>query len=402
MKQPLAGVRVVDLTRALAGPMCTALLADLGADVLKIEALPRGDGARLFPPYAGDRSLYFASVNRNKASLALDLRSPDGLAIVRRLIAVADVLVENFRPGVLAEMGLDPQRLRDDHPRLVIASVSGYGPVGPERATPGLDQIAQGMSGLMSLTGAGDQTPMRVGVPIVDTVAGMVAAYGVAAALAGRNATGEGSHIQTSLLESALAVLTFQAQQYLGTGEVPRAQGNNHPVLTPYGTFRTADDPINVAVGSREHWRSFCRVLGEPELATNPDFTDPTARLKHRDQLTSIVERRLAEHGSRHWLDRMRAASIPCGPIYTLDQVFADPQVQALSMVQSAGDQPMLRGPLWMDAQPSPVRRPPPELGADTRHVLRELGLAEPEIDDLVARGVVRAAAGEDRPEVAA
>ncbi|MEU4227765.1 CoA transferase [Nonomuraea sp. NPDC026600] len=389
MHQPLTGVRVIDLTRALAGPMCTALLADMGAEVLKVEALPRGDGARMFPPYDGSRSLYFTSLNRGKKSVALDLRSGAGMSLLRRLIAGADVLVENFRPGVLADMGLAPERLRVEHPRLVIAGISGYGPVGPERATPGLDQIAQGMSGLMSLTGAGEHTPMRVGVPIIDTVSGIVAAYGIAAALAGRNATGQGSHIQTSLLESAISILTFQAQDYLSTGHVPRPQGNDHPVLAPYGTFATADHPINIALGSLSQWTTLCEVLGEPELAGHPDYADPLTRLGNRDRLRADLERLLAAHPSAHWIPRVRAAGIPCGPIHALDQVFTDPQVQALDMVHHLNGLPLLRGPLWADDRPVPVHSAPPELGADTVDTLTALGLSQEELDDLIERAVI-------------
>ncbi len=394
MRQPLAGVRVVDLTRALAGPMCTALLADMGAEVIKVEPLPHGDSARLNPPCDGSRSLYFASLNRNKKSVAINLRSDHGLSLLRRLIATADVLAENFRPGVLAGMGLAPDRLRAEHPGLVIASITGYGPVGPERETPGLDQIAQGMSGLMSLTGAGENTPMRFGVPIIDTMAGVIAAYGVAAGLAGRGATGEGTHIQTSLLESALAALTFQAQQYLSTGEVPRPQGNDHPVLTPYGTFATADHPINLAIGSPGQWPVLCEALGEPTLADQPGYADPATRLAHRDELRADIERLLAAHPSAYWIPVIRAAGVPCGPIHTLDQVFADPQVRALGMVRDAGGLPLLRGPLWADDEPVPVRSAPPELGAHTAETLTALGLSGEELDDLARRGVVGGATG--------
>jgi crotonobetainyl-CoA:carnitine CoA-transferase CaiB-like acyl-CoA transferase len=393
MRQPLTGVRVIDLTRALAGPMCTALLADMGAEVIKVEPLPRGDNSRLNPPYDGSRSLYFASINRNKKSVAVNLRSEQGLSLLRLLVATADVLVENFRPGVLAGMGLAPDRLRAEHPGLVIASISGYGPVGPERETPGLDQIAQGMSGLMSLTGAGENTPMRFGVPIIDTIAGAFAAYGVAAALAGRGVTGQGTHIQTSLLESALAALTFQAQQYLSTGEVPRPQGNNHPVLTPYGTFATADQPINLAIGSPGQWPVLCEVLGEPALADQPDYADPGTRLAHRDELQADIERLLAPHPSAHWIRLIRAAGVPCGPIHTLDQVFADPQVRALDMVRHAGELPLLRGPLWADDTPVPVRAGPPVLGAHTAQTLTALGLSGEELDDLAQHGIIGVAA---------
>ncbi|MFI0467954.1 CaiB/BaiF CoA transferase family protein [Saccharopolyspora sp. 5N102] len=389
---PLTGIRVIDLTRVLAGPMCTALLADLGAEVIKVEPVPHGDGARAFGPFDGDRSQYFAAVNRNKRSLALDLRSPEGQYVLARLVADADVLVENFRPGVLAKLGLDPARLRAEHPRLVIASISGYGPTGPERETPGLDQIAQGMSGLMSVTGAGAETPMRVGVPIIDTITGIVAALSVAAAVAGRERTGDGAHVQTSLLESALAALTFHAQGYLSTGEVPQPQGNDHPVISPYGMFDTADSPINIAAGSPRQWEALCAALGDPALAERPEYTDAASRVEHRAALRADLERLLRAEGSAHWVAALREAGIPCGPVHRMDQVFADPQVQALGMVQqvmsaAGASMPLLRAPIWIDDQPAAVHSPPPEFGEHSAAVLAQL-FNEDEIEDLDRRGI--------------
>ncbi|MEV0699847.1 CoA transferase [Saccharopolyspora sp. NPDC050389] len=389
---PLTGIRVIDLTRVLAGPMCTALLADLGAEVIKVEPVPHGDGSRAFGPFDGDRSQYFAAVNRNKRSLALDLRSPEGQDVLARLVADADVLVENFRPGVLAKLGLDPARLRAEHPRLVIASISGYGPTGPERETPGLDQIAQGMSGLMSVTGAGAETPMRVGVPIIDTITGIMAAFSVAAAVAGRERTGTGTHVQTSLLESALAALTFHAQGYLSTGEVPQPQGNDHPVISPYGMFDTADSPINIAAGSPRQWEALCAALGDPALAERPEYADGAGRVEHRAALRADLERLLRAEGSAHWVAALREAGIPCGPVHRVDQVFADPQVQALGMVQqvmsaAGASMPLLRAPIWIDDQPAAVHSPPPEFGEHSAAVLAQL-FNEDEIEDLDRRGI--------------
>lgn len=393
MKNLLAGVRIIDLTRALAGPTCTALLSDLGAEVVKVEGLPGGDGARRWGPFREDRSQYFASINRNKRSLALNLRTPEGRSVLEQLLTTADVLIENFRPGVLASMGLAPERLRSDYPRLVLASISGYGPVGPERASAGLDQIAQGMSGLMSVTGAGDQTPMRVGVPIVDSVTGIVAATAVAAAIAGRERTGVGTHVQTSLLESAIALLSFQAQRYVALGEVPTPQGNNHPVIAPYGAFRTATDPINIAASSDKHWRALCDVVGGAHLAAQSEYRDGRSRLEHRDALQRDLEDRLALHPAEHWITRIRAAGIPCGPIHHIDQVFADPQVQALEMIHqvtTTGDRPvsLVRGPIWVENSPTPVRSAPPDFGEHSEEILLELGLSAVEIDDLRDAGV--------------
>ncbi|GAB3433951.1 CaiB/BaiF CoA transferase family protein [Actinophytocola sediminis] len=391
---PLTGVRVIDLTRVLAGPTATALLADLGAEVIKVEGLPGGDNARAWGPFVDGRGQYFASVNRNKRSLALNLRDPAGQEVLHRLVAHGDVLVENFRPGTLAKLGLAPERLAADHPRLVVASVSGYGPTGPERDTPGLDQVAQGMSGLMSVTGAGEHTPMRVGVPVVDSISGIVAALAVAAALAGRERTGVGGYVQTSLLESAIAVLSFQAQRYLGAGEVPPATGNDHPVISPYGTFATGDDPINVAAGTPAQWVALCAELGVPELTERAEYADATARVVNRAALQAELEHALARRKAAEWVPLLRAAGIPAGPVYRMDQVFADPQVSALGMVTETplpggGSTPLVRGPIWVNGEPAQVTLPPPDLGEHSAEVLAELGYLEEQIADLQKRGIV-------------
>lgn len=388
----LSGVRVVDLSRALAGPTCTALLGDLGADVIKVEGLPDGDGARTWSPFDGEDSLYFAAINRNKRSVALRLRDERAHEVLEQLIASADVLVENFRPGTLARMGLAPEDLRRRHQRLVIASISGFGSRGPERGTPGLDQVAQGMSGLMSVTGSG--SPTRVGVPIVDSITGVVGALGVCAALTSRERTGQGSHVETSLLESAMNMLSFQAQQFLSLGVVPTGNGNDHPVIWPYGTFATKDEQINIAAGNDRQWSALCEVLGEPELAARPGWTTGPDRLARREEVRAEVERLLAARPAHEWVPALREAGIPAGPVHTLDKVFADPQVQALGMVAevttAAGKAlPLLRGPLSVDGTAPPIHRAPPALGQDSRAVLQELGICEADIDELVEAGVV-------------
>lgn len=391
---PLDGLRVLDLTRAMAGPYCTSLLGDLGADVVKVEALPTGDASRLWGPFDGRRSVYFDSANRNKRSIAVTFRSDQGRRLLARLAGHADVIVENFRPGVLSAIGLDPDELRARRPELVIAGVTGYGPVGPDRDAGGLDQVAQGMSGLMSVTGTveGDG-PLRVGIPIIDIVSGMACALGVTAALAGRGRGGDGAHVQTSLLENALAVMTFQAQRYLTLGEVPGPQGNHHPVISPYGVFRTADRPVNIAVGSQRQWRVLCELIGAPRLAEDPRFADGPARVEARDALTAELELRLKTRPADEWIAELRAAGVPCGPIHTMDGVFGDPQVEALGMVRDTAQAgPVMRGPLWLDGAPAQVRLAPPALGEHTREVLAEVGLAAGEIDALIAEGTVRQA----------
>jgi crotonobetainyl-CoA:carnitine CoA-transferase CaiB-like acyl-CoA transferase len=389
---PLDGIAVLDLTRALAGPYATALLSDLGATITKVESMKGGDSTRGWPPFQGEHSLYYDSVNRGKSSIALDFYSPEGHALLRKLALASDVVIENFRPGVLAEIGLGD--IREEKPELVIASVSGFGQTGPLSQTAGLDQVAQGMSGIMSVTGADADTMYRVGIPIVDIYAGIFTAVGVLAALVGRERTGAGREVATSLLESAIAISAFQGQRYLSTGEVPTPQGNNHPVLVPYGVFATADIPIIIAAGTDKHWRDLCVLLGDPALADDPDFATGKQRTAHREELAGQLEALLATRSGLEWVDALRAAGIPTGPIYTYAQVFEDPQVKHLDMVQhvtraDGSDLPLLRGPISIDGVAPTITKAPPELGADTRAVLDALGLSEEQIAGLFAAGVV-------------
>ncbi|QCU78990.1 CoA transferase [Citricoccus sp. SGAir0253] len=392
---PLDGVRVVDLSRALAGPYATALLGDLGATVVKVESVTGGDSSRAWPPFEGEHSLYFDCTNRNKESIAIDFYSDRGRTLLWDLAVSADVLVENFRPGVLATMGLDPEELRRENPSLVIASVSGFGSTGPLAQAAGLDQVAQGMSGLMSVTGPDAEHPTRVGVPVMDLSAGMFTAVGICAALAGRERQGgRGRHVATSLLEAGLALSAFQGQDHLSTGAVPVPRGNDHPVLAPYGVFRTADLPVIIAVGNQAHWRTFCGILGAPELEEDPRFATGRDRSGHRRDLAELIEQRLATRPGLEWIERFRAAGIPTGPIYTYPQAFADPQVQALDVVRrvrraDGSELPLVRGPLSIDGEATPVHRAPPALGQDTRAVLKGLGLDEAQIAGLVEAGIV-------------
>lgn len=397
MALPLDGIVVLDLTRALAGPYATALLADLGATVTKVESIKGGDSTRAWPPFEGTHSLYYDSVNRGKSSIAIDFYTPEGRALLRKLALAADVVIENFKPGTMADMGLDPASLRAEKPDLVIASVSGFGQTGPLSQTAGLDQVAQGMSGIMSVTGANAQEMYRVGIPIVDIYAGIFTAVGVLAALVGRERTGVGREISTSLLEAAIAISAFQGQRFLSTGDVPEPQGNNHPVLSPYGVFATGDIPIIIAVGSDKHWRELCSVLGEPDLADDPDYTSGKLRGIHKEALTVRLEELLKARPGLEWVDALRIAGIPTGPIYNYAQVFADPQVQHLDMVthvtrHDGSDLPLLRGPLSVDGVPTAIRKAPPALGEDTVAVLEELGLTAEQVQGLIAAGIVSAA----------
>jgi len=393
---PLTGITVLDLTRALAGPYATALLADLGATVTKVESIKGGDSTRGWPPFEGDNSLYYDSTNRGKSSIALDFYSDEGQALLKRLALASDVVIENFRPGVMADLGLDPVALRAEKPSLVVASVSGFGATGPLSQTAGLDQVAQGMSGLMSVTGKDADNVYRVGIPVIDIISGIFTAVGILASLVDRERTGTGHTVSTSLLEAALAISVFQGQRFLSTGVVPEPQGNDHPVLAPYGVFATADIPIIIAVGNEKQWRDLCEILGDATLADHPDLASGKLRTEHRAELKERLEALLVVRPGTEWVDIFRKARIPTGPIYNFGQVFEDPQVQHLDMVQRVRRQdgtelPLLRGPVSIDGQAPKIRKAPPALGQDTRAVLDALGLSESQVQGLIDAGVVSA-----------
>lgn len=394
---PLSGIRVLDLSRALAGPYATALLADLGAEVIKVESIKGGDSSRGWAPFENEHSLYFDSTNRGKSSIAVDFYSTAGKDLLWKLALSSDVVVENFRPGVLSTMGLDPDLLRAAKPDLIIASVSGFGATGPLSQAAGLDQVAQGMSGLMSVTGEDTDNVYRVGVPIIDMVSGIVTALGVAAALAGRERNGKGMEVATSLLETALSLSSFQGQRYLSTGDVPVPQGNNHPTLSPYGAFNTADVPLIIAVGNEKQWVQLCELLNEPQLAEQPEYLTGRLRTLNRQELKRRIEQLLKADTAQHWMQKLRAAKIPAGPIYNYEQAFADDQVQALAMVQTVrrhdgSELPLLRGPISIDRKATEIHKAPPALGEDTRAILAALDLTEEQVIGLVDSGIVRTA----------
>lgn len=387
---PLNRVRVLDFTRALSGPFCTSLLGDLGADVVKVEPL-HGDHSRDWGPYLEGESLYFASINRNKRSIAIDMWAEQGRRTIRRLARGFDVVVENFRPGVIGELGLDDEWLAANNPDLIVASISGFGHIGPRSGEPCFDQIAQGMGGLMSLTGTAESGPMRSGIPLADNLSGMFAAIGICATLAGAR---RGARVNTSLLEGVVGVLTFQAQRYLSIGEIPQRAGNDHPVTVPYGVFHTADKPINLAAGTTAQWESLCRVLGAPELATDERFASAPLRTRNRELVRQEIESHLTRNTSKYWLEALTSASVPSGPINNIRDAFDEPQVRALAMVQEVkhsklGTIPVTRGPIWYRGAPTPVRLAAPVLGEHSRAILQGCGFSETEIDDLFDSGVV-------------
>jgi crotonobetainyl-CoA:carnitine CoA-transferase CaiB-like acyl-CoA transferase len=392
MPGPLSSIRVLDLTRVRAGPAAVRQLADWGADTIKIEQ-PTADAEN--DPLGGERAgPDFQNLHRNKRSLTLNLKTPEGVAILKRLAETADVLVENYRPDVKVRLGIDYAVMREVNRRLIYASVSGFGEQGPYRDRPGFDQIAQGMGGLMSITGLPGQGPVRAGIPVADLAAGILCAQGILLALFERERSGEGQWVTTSLLQAQVFLLDFQASRWLNKQEIPRQAGNNHPTNIPTGVFRTADGFINIGASGQKMWERLCRVLGAPELAEDERFRTTAARSENRDPLTEKIERRLAAADSATWIGRLNEAGVPCGRIYSIDEVFADPQVEALGMVENVPSPHY--DPLRLVAQPmrlsrtgSEIRSRPPEYGEHTAEILASLGYSEADLADLRRREII-------------
>ena len=392
----LAGLTVLDLTRVLAGPYCTMMLADMGARVIKVERPGKGDDTRGWgPPFQHGESAYFLSVNRNKESVTLDMKHPDGRRVLDRLVARSDVLVQNFRPGTLDRMGLGYADVARQRPDLVYCSISAFGQNGPRRNEPGYDAVMQGEGGLMSITGPPDGPAYRLGVAIVDIVSGMFSAYGIAVALLARERTGRGQHIDVGMLDAVAAVLTYQAGTYFATGEAPGRLGNRHPSITPYESLEAADGELVVAVGNDQLWRTFCGVLDMDDLADDPRFRTNKDRVNARAALRQVLVERLRTRQVADWLARLKTAGIPCGAVRDLDQVFTDPQIIERAMVVAldhpiAGAIRQLGVPVKLGGTPGTVRTPPPTLGQHTDAVLRDdLGFDAAEIARLHADGAV-------------
>jgi glutaryl-CoA transferase len=393
---PLEGVRVIDLTRILAGPFCTQALADAGADVLKIEEPGKGDDTRGWgPPFVKGESAYFLSVNRGKRSLALNLKDPRGREILWRLLETADVLVENFRPGAMDRMGFGESHVRGRHPRIVYASVSGYGPDGPWGGRPGYDAVVQGEGGLMSVTGPAAGGPHKAGASLADVTAGMTAFQGILLALLRRARTGEGGHVDISLLESLLSTLTYHASTYLLTGQIPARLGNRHPSLAPYETFEAADGHVIVGVGSESLWRSLCQALGEPGLERDPRFRSNALRVANYEALRALLAPLFRGRPVEAWLAALEGAGIPCGRVRTVAEALDNPQVPARGLLLDIEHATIGRGryvgsPIHLTGAGRGSTLPPPLLGQHTDEVLKErLGLAATEVVALRRDGVV-------------
>ena len=379
MRTPLEGITVLDLTRVLSGPYCTMLLADMGARVIKIEQPGKGDDTRGWgPPFLNGESAYFLSVNRNKESVTIDFKHPEGRALLNRLVDRCDVLVENFRPGTLAKLGLDYASLSTRHPQLVYCSVSGFGQTGPRRQESGYDAVIQAEGGLMSITGAADGPPFRLGVAIADIVSGMFAAYGISLALLSRERSGRGQEVDIAMLDAVSALLTYQAGAYFASGHVPRRLGNRHPSIVPYETFAASDGDFVLAVGNDDLWKTFCEVA---DLDFGDRFATNRQRVMGYDTLRPLIASRLETQTRQYWIERLTAAGVPCGSVRDIGELFSDPQVRARDMVASVqhetiGSMEVLGVPVKLSATPGSVRTPPPRLGEHTAAVLaHDLGL---------------------------
>jgi crotonobetainyl-CoA:carnitine CoA-transferase CaiB-like acyl-CoA transferase len=392
---PLDGLTIVDLTRVLSGPYCTMLLADMGARVIKVEQPGRGDDTRAWgPPFVGGESAYFLSINRNKESVTLDFKDPDGCRVLEQLISKADAVVENFRPGAMTRLGLDYAALAPKYPRLVFCSISGFGQNGPRRDQPGYDAVIQAEGGLMSVTGDGDGAPFRVGVAVTDMVAGLLAAQGILLALLARERTGRGQQVDISMLDGVISLLSYHASIYLTTGSESRRVGNRHATIAPYDTFAAADGELFLAVGNDDQFRRFCPVAGLEHLLNDDRFTTNPRRVAHEAALRPLIAPVIRQRSRAEWIRALTAAGVPCGAVRTVPEALSDPQVAARRMIEEVehavlGSMKVLGTPIKLSDTGSSIRSAPPTLGQHTETVLGELGLSATDIAGLRTRHVI-------------
>ena len=392
---PLAGFTILDLTRVLSGPYCTMVLSDLGARVIKVEQPGKGDDTRAWgPPFLGDESAYFLSINRNKESVTLDFKPPAGREVLETLIARADVFVENFRPGTLARAGFGFEAVHARFPRLVYASISGYGQTGPRSDEAGYDAVMQAEGGLMSVTGDADRPGYRMGVAITDMVAGLYAAQGITAALLSRERTGLGQHVDIGMLDTTAALLTYQAANWFANGKTPLRKGNRHATIAPYETFTTEDGEIVIAVGNDEIWKRFCQVIGLPEMATDPRFLTNRDRMANYDEMRPPIDRAFRTAGNAEWVSRLNAGNVANGEVRDIGQMLVDPQLAARDMIATMmhptiGATRVIGAPIKLSETPASLRTPPPVLGQHTDAVLTELGYSSDAIAALRTSRVI-------------
>ena len=394
--RPLEGLRVVDLTRVLSGPYCTMQLGDMGAEVIKVEQPGKGDDTRAFaPPYQGDQAAYFLSINRNKKSITLDMKSEAGKAVLWRLIERSDILVENFRPGAMDRLGFGYKAVAKRRPAIVYASISGFGQTGPQKDRPGYDVIVQGEAGIMDITGPQDGAPYKVGAAIGDLVSGLYAVQGILAALYAAKATGQGQHVDISMYEAVASLLTFNAGIYFATGEPPRRRGNAHPTIVPYETFEAADGWINLGVANDDLWQRFCRAADRPELAADPRYLEAADRVRNRDELVPMVRDLVKQRTRDDWMARLDKAGVPAGAIRTVGEVCDSDLLKARGMVArmehaSAGVVKAVKNAVHLSDTPLDAYAAPPQLGQHTHEVLTGLlGYSRAEAEKLARDGVV-------------
>ena len=395
MVRPLEGIKVLDLTRALSGPYCTMMLADMGAETIKVEMPGKGDDSRAWgPPFIEGESAYFMSVNRNKRSITINMKNEKSKEIIKKLIDKSDVLVENFRPGIMERLGFDYKKVKEMNPRIIYCSISGFGQDGPYKNRPGFDQVLQGMGGLMSLTGEEGGPPIKVGVAVTDIAAGMYAAYGIMIALFNRERTGNGQMVDISMMDSQVSWLTYRAGSYFATGEIPKPLGSGHQLIVPYQAFKAKDVYINIAVGNDRMWEKFCKLVGLEKIMNDPKFVNNSNRVINRDELEEIIGKLIVTKNGAEWLELLKGEGIPCGPIFTVDDIFKDPQVLHRDMLKElphskAGKVKVTGIPVKLSETPGELQLGPPLLGEQTEEILKELSYDQTEINQFKKDKVV-------------